>query len=390
MPDPKEMSGIPRPVDDLPDSTVSVRVIRGALTNNLVGEEVTLEGGGQSMTSKTDEGGRAEFKGLTPGTSVKAAADVDGEHLESQEFSFPGRGGIRLLLVATDKAAASKPALTGDVSIGGQSRIVIEPDDETVRIYYLLTIMNNSSSPVNTSAPFAFEMPTGATGSTVLQGSSPQATVTGTRVLVKGPFAPGATSFEVAAALPVTSGSLEISAQFPAPLEQLSVVVKRLGDTKLSSAQIAEQRDLDSEGVAYIAAQGGAVPAGQPIQLVLSGLPHHSTTPRIVALAMAVGIILAGAWVATQKTPAGERSRADRKRVIARKEKLFGELVRLEADARNGRVDETKYGPRREQLIAALELVYGALDESDLPSPDDIAGGPRRGRFATEGGATNA
>jgi hypothetical protein len=366
MPDPKQMAGIPRPVDDLPDGTVSVRVIRGEMTNNIVGQTVTLEGAGQPLTSQTDDGGRAEFKGVPAGTSVKASAEVDGEHLESQEFPFPGRGGIRLLLVATNKAAASMPAITGEVKLAGQSRIVIEPDDESVRVYFLLTILNSNSAPVNPPTPFAFEMPTGATGTTVLQGSSPQATVTGPRVVVTGPFAPGATSFEVACALPVTRGTLEISTQFPAPLEQLAVVVRKLGDTKLSSPLIAEQRDLTSEGENYIAAQGGAVAAGKPITLVLSGLPHHSSTPRIVALTLAVGIMLAGAWVATQKSPAqGQSRQAERKRLIARREKLFGELVRLEADARGGRVDDAAYVPRREQLMSSLEQVYGALDDTD-------------------------
>ena len=35
MPDPKQMAGIPRPVDDLPNGTVSVRLIRGQLSNNI-------------------------------------------------------------------------------------------------------------------------------------------------------------------------------------------------------------------------------------------------------------------------------------------------------------------------------------------------------------------
>ena len=35
MPDPKQMAGIPRPVTDLPNGTVSVRLIRGQLSNNI-------------------------------------------------------------------------------------------------------------------------------------------------------------------------------------------------------------------------------------------------------------------------------------------------------------------------------------------------------------------
>ena len=69
--------------------------------------------GRRCITVKTDENGRAEFKDFitgTAGASVKATADVDGEHLESQEFPAPTRGGIRLMLVATDPNKKSAPA----------------------------------------------------------------------------------------------------------------------------------------------------------------------------------------------------------------------------------------------------------------------------------------
>ena len=385
------MSGIPRPVDDLPDGTVSVRVIRGQLSNNIVGGVVTLEGGGQTLTAKTDETGRAEFTGLAAGTPVKAATDIGGERLESQEFPFPGRGGVRMMLVATDKAAAAKPAVSGQVTIGGQSRLVIEPGDEMVAVYYLLTIHNAGSSPVEPSKPFTFEMPTGAVGTTVLEGSSPQATATGTRILVKGPFAPGNTFVQAACEVPVTSGTLEIDARFPAQFEQLEVVVKKLGDTKLSSPAITSYHDLTAEGRAYIGGSGGAVPADQEIMLVLSGLPHHSSTPRILALLLAITIVLAGAWALSRPAEAEPTRAAERKRLIARREKLFADLVRLEHDARNGRVDRAKYAARREELISTLELVYGALEESEPPAPSDDPAGLRRGRSAhvgSEGGAT--
>src|SRR3954466_9144149 len=107
MPDPKQMSGIPRPVEDLPNGAISVRLIRGSLSNNITGHPVKLLAGGKELTVNTDDAGRAQFNEVPPGSTVKAVADVDGEHLESREFPAPTRGGIRLMLVATDK---SKPA----------------------------------------------------------------------------------------------------------------------------------------------------------------------------------------------------------------------------------------------------------------------------------------
>ena len=86
MPDPKQMSGIPRPVTDLPDGAVSVRLIRGSLANNIANHPVELHAGSKVLTQKTDESGRAQFSGLTAGAPIKATAVVDGEHLRELEY----------------------------------------------------------------------------------------------------------------------------------------------------------------------------------------------------------------------------------------------------------------------------------------------------------------
>src|SRR5438309_6640448 len=86
MPDMRQMSGIPRPVTDLPDRAISVRLIRGDLSKNITNFPVDLHIGSNVQTVKTDEAGRAQFNDVPPGATVKAVAVVDGEHLESQEF----------------------------------------------------------------------------------------------------------------------------------------------------------------------------------------------------------------------------------------------------------------------------------------------------------------
>jgi hypothetical protein len=369
MPDPKQMAGIPRPVDDLPAGSVSVRLIRGQLSNNIADHPVELHfGNGRVLTVKTDEAGRAQFDKLPAGSPVKASADVDGEHLESQEFPAPAQGGIRLMLVATDRAAAAKssaPAVAGQVALGGETRIVLEPGDEVVDVYYLLDIVNGASTPVTPATPFRFDMPAGALGTTLMDGSSRLAKTSGAHVTVDGPFPPGRTTVQVACQLPVTAGSMDIVQSFPANLERLAVLVKKVGDTKLTSAQLTQQRDIPNEGQIIIGAMGNAVAAGQPIALTLSELPHHSLAPRWTALSIAGLIILAGVWAGTR--PDDSAREGERKRLIARREKLLAELVRLENDYRIGRGDRAKYASRREDLVTSLEHVYSALDDPDDP-----------------------
>jgi hypothetical protein len=368
MPDPKQMAGIPRPVTDLPDGSISVRLIRGQLSNNIASHQVELNfANGRVLKVNTDDAGRAQFDKVPAGESVKATADVDGEHLESQDFKAPSQGGIRLMLVATDKNAPAPapeaPAVSGAVTLSDNSRIVFEPGDDFVTVYYMLELVNTNTNPVNPNPAFVFDMPRGAQGTTLLDGSSPIARTKGAHVSLAGPVPPGRTVIQVVAEMPVDTGTLDLAQTFPAQLDHLTVLVRKVGDTKLSSTLIEQQREFPNNGEVVIGAMGGSIAAGRTIELNLTDLPHHSPVPRYTALTLTGGIVLCGVWFATRKqdTSAVE---GDRKRLLTRREKLFGELLKIERERRNGRSDARSLA-RREELMAQLEHVYGALDDPD-------------------------
>src|SRR5688500_2642023 len=100
MPDPSLIHGQPLPAAELPVGTITVRVVREAIGNNIAGQEVRLTAGGTPRTARTDAEGRAEFSGLTPGAQALAETTVDGEALASQPLTVPGSGGLRIILVA--------------------------------------------------------------------------------------------------------------------------------------------------------------------------------------------------------------------------------------------------------------------------------------------------
>jgi hypothetical protein len=368
----KQASGIPRPVDDLPAGTVSIRVIRGDLSNPIVNHPVELRVGDDARTQNTDAEGRAEFLVATTGT-VRASTVVDGERLESQPFPAPGAGAVRMLLVATDKEAAAraaeeaKNAATGPVTLGRESEFVLQPGDESVTVYYLLEIVNAAQTAVHPPQPFTFDVPSGAQGATIIEGPEGKAAVKGQTVLVQGPFPPGKTTVQVAYALRDTTGSIDVEQRFPAELEHLAVIVRKLGDAKLTSPNISRQQEMPADGQTYIAGAGdAAIPAGQLITLSLSGLPHHSLVPRYIALSIAGLIVLIGIVALRRPVESEADARAaERKRLISRREKLLQDLVKLEQDHRRGRLDAAKYGERRQALVEALEHVYGALDGGD-------------------------
>ena len=101
QPDPRQMSGIPRPDPNLADGLITVRVIRGNFTNNVPDHTVELLAGDAVSTADTDPEGRASFTSLAPGSEVRVATTLDGERLVSQPFATPGRGGVAVLLVGT-------------------------------------------------------------------------------------------------------------------------------------------------------------------------------------------------------------------------------------------------------------------------------------------------
>jgi hypothetical protein len=228
---------------------------------------------------------------------------------------------------------------------------------------------------VNPPAPFEFDLPEGAIGATIMEGSSPNAAAAGAHVSVQGPFPPGHTYLQAAYQMSAPGGSLSIAQRFPVMLEQLAVVVKKSGSTTLSSAQVKEQREMPAQGEVFIAGTGGPVAAGQPVELEIGGIPHHSRAPRGIALALAGLIVTIGVWASGRPADDLDARASERKRLVARRDRLFNDLVRLEHDHRGGRSDERRYAARREEMLAALEQVYGALDGDDTgPEPADRTG----------------
>jgi hypothetical protein len=161
--------------------------------------------------------------------------------------------------------------------------------------------------------------------------------------------------------LPYSGHELTIAQKFPAALERTNVIVEKVGDLHVTaSPEFAKHGDVKAEdGTPFIVGNGGGVPAGQPLTLHITGLPNHSTWPRNLALALAGAIVLAGVWLAF-----GGRADAEeqRRRLQGRRDRLYGELVKLEEQHRSGRIDSGRYHSKRHHLVTELERIYGELD----------------------------
>jgi hypothetical protein len=369
MPSAAQMAGVPLPATDVPNGTVVVRLVRGDLSNNMVGHPVELHGGAGTLRATTDQGGRAQFAGVPAGTSVHAVAVVDGQTLESQSFSMQGQGGVRVVLVAAvtsapGEASRTEPAGTtpGEVMLSGQSQFVVELNDDVLEVFYLLQIVNGSGAPVRRE-PLVFNLPAEAVGASVLEGSSSQARTEGPRLIVSGPFGPGVTAAQVGYTLPYTSSAVTIEQELPVRLESLSLVVSKVGTMHVESAQLASHGDMPSDGRTFIVGSGPAIGAGERLRFTMTGLPRRATWPRWTALALGAVILAAGAWasiaIGGRATAAAERCRL----LQDRRDRLFADLVRIEQEHRAGDLDDQRYATRRRELVAQLERIYGELDQ---------------------------
>ncbi len=368
-PDASAMAGVPLPAGDVPDASVTVRVLRERMGNNISGQPVTLRVGTESRTATTDGQGRAQFTGLPVGASVQATTSVDGEVLTSQEFPVPAKGGIRVALISgiqkvadAEKAAAAagakEPARPGVVEFGPESRLIFEFQNDTLTVFYILDVVNNARTPIDIGGPIIMELPTGASGVSVMAGSSPTASVRGDILTITGPFAPGKTSAQVGFSLPQVGSASTIQQKWPIALAQLFVATEKVGAMQMSSPQLTDTREMASEGQPFIMGTGGRINAGDTVSVNLSGMPAHSLWPRDVALVAAALIFAVGLWMAV--SPKAARASEDAK-LETRRERLLADVVGLERKRRQQPLSAADEA-RLQRLTSDLEKVMAALD----------------------------
>jgi hypothetical protein len=373
MPDPSLIHGRAIPAPELPAGTVTVRVVREAIGNNVSGQQVRVTAGGTTRTATTDELGRAEFPGLPPGAEVRAEATVDGEALASQPFAVPTSGGLRVILVAGLERAAERrrqeeakelaaPPTRGAVVLGPNSRIIMEFHDDALFAFYVLEIVNNARTRVDTGEPIVIDLPDEAVGATVREGSFPGAVINGTRLTIQGPFPSGTTPVQVQFRLRYGGSTHTFSQAFPVPLQRVTLgVQKKGGDVTLTSGQFTSVSDIPTEdGNVYAVGTGDALAAGTPLTVTISNLPAHSRVPRVVALGLALSVVGFGVWLAAT----GRRGDDARRALVTRRDALLDDLAKLEAQRRAGAVAPDKYEARRKRMVGELERIYGELDEA--------------------------
>lgn len=125
MPDPRQMSGIPRPDPQIPAGEITVRVLRGSFDQPALDAKVELElrssDGRLAELRQADAGnqGRAYFRDLSAFEGGQAVARVvlDGDTIRSQQIDVRGDTGTAVMLVkgAPSRGPSQEISLPGIV-----------------------------------------------------------------------------------------------------------------------------------------------------------------------------------------------------------------------------------------------------------------------------------
>lgn len=124
MPNPREMSGMARPESNDDPRSLTIRVVRGQMSNNVPDHPVHLvafasDGSVTRMTQRTDAGGRVQFKDLDTRKVAYYAMSVlprqlgertVGDRLRSSIIMMPPQVGLRLLLAGELPDGGAAPA----------------------------------------------------------------------------------------------------------------------------------------------------------------------------------------------------------------------------------------------------------------------------------------
>jgi hypothetical protein len=295
MPAPEMVHGKALPEPNLPDGTVTVRVAREAIGNWLPGQTVQVRVDGRAVTARTDDQGRAQFSTLPRDADLRAEATVEGEALISDPFRVPSSGGLRVILIAgiaqaaeRRKAAAaaeqSAPPVKGVVSLGGNTRIIAEFENDVLFMFYQLDIVNTARAPVDIGGPFELKLPQRAAGASLMEGAPKTASIDGRNLEVQGPFAPGTTTVNVQFQLKYSGPEVTIEQQFPVAVQQLPFFIERLGNLTVTSPQMRPDGErAGANGTPFAALTSSSLPAGSTVSLELSNLPAASRLAGYVA-----------------------------------------------------------------------------------------------------------
>lgn len=340
------------------------------------GVEVLLQatgGDGHTRFTQVAEGGAG---GAGGGVAAAVVMSRDGLRLGTDGFQVPSTGpGIAVELHALPRS--SDPSL---ISIGAGGRVILQLRDDALGFIETLPLENHSDKLFD-AGPGGIEipLPSEAYGAEGAEGEHKIEIRKGIGVAVHGPIPPrrpeqsnanqkSPDEVTFGFLLPSNGSTRSVAQKFPNGLGEFTFVTEQLPNLVIDSDQISGKQPRELDGKKYWLMRGAPIPPGGVLRFTVRGLPAPDNTGRIVAAALAL-LLVGSAVVFGRKDAAAPAAKAEseRERLVSRRERLFADLVSLEA-RRTAAADEAAKGAaktERDDLVRKLEGVYRELAAAD-------------------------
>jgi hypothetical protein len=161
---------------------------------------------------------------------------------------------------------------------------------------------------------------------------------------------------------------LDFEQRFPNGMGEFTFVSEQIAGLGIESPQITRRIDRDANGKKFWLWRGEPISPGGVLRFRVTGLPAVSNTGKVISAALALGLLLAAIVFSRKPSSTSAASRAgERERLIARREKLFSELLAHESNDSASKTAATKDASvsARKELVRKLENVYRELATLD-------------------------
>jgi hypothetical protein len=234
-------------------------------------------------------------------------------------------------------------------------------------VYQVCELGNSSKRIYRNASGIYLGMPRDFAGNPQLEDNGPDVTLVPKRgVGVSGPVAPGGRTVKFGYFLPTKGGQLVHTQTTSSKIDSYNVAAIARPGLTISGAGLSptEERPAphgSSEKI-LVAFSSAPVAAGSSFTFTMDGLPAE-TAHGPLGVTIAGGLFALGAIVAGERWRRSARRRGERAALEQDRERLFGELVGLEAGHGQGQVGDDAYRSRRGTLMNQLESVTLKLSE---------------------------
>lgn len=371
---PSALASPPPPADGQvhPDAALPAGTLRIVVVDEgskpLSGVPVTLyrRAGAEAQVEKlpaqnTGEGGAVVWAGMPTGPAEYLVTIARfGFEQPTEPFHLDATAGSALTVM-------SRPPVTGEearrkLSLASNSHLIFDLHEDMLQVTEMLRI-NNPMPQAYEPGPEGLRIPLaeGAVAPQLAPGgpstlSIDQSSPGNVSLVWKGPLPPGESMVQVGFMLRHT-GELTFRQPASIQVQDLRVVIEKRPELKLDGVTDIQERKWQGHDLLFGQLTGTS--EGGQLTLTITGLPSEQRATRLIGGAVALLILLGFLYLSWQGKPDEERAvLTARRQLLAKRDKLLGELLDLE--------DGPSRGARpREQVMAELTTIYRQLDEAD-------------------------